>query len=235
MNLLFLVEGATTEYQIYRAWLSHLFPDLKFVARAEDSTNNSCRIIIGGGYPSIFSRIESCLTDIKNFGNIDYFFICLDSEEEAYQDRYDEVNDKLEMLKAQVGIQQSQSTHFHIIVHNCCMETWFLGNAEIPIKSSCENRSTKFSAFQSHYNILVDDPEIMTDHPPNHYYRTKAKFHKAYLNEYLRGFGLPYIQSNPKIIEEKEYLDALIKRCESTSHLSSFHRLLDTWKNMRKI
>ncbi|TYQ24844.1 hypothetical protein PseudUWO311_17670 [Pseudanabaena sp. UWO311] len=232
MNLLFLVEGATTEYQIYRAWLLHLLPNLKFVARPEDNTNSSCRIIIGGGYPSIFSRIESCLADIKKFGNIDYFFICLDSEEETYQDRYDEVNDKLETLKVKVGIEQSQTTKFHIIIQNCCMETWFLGNAEIPLKSSTENRSRKFLAFKDHYNVLVDDPEMMTDHPPSHSYRTKAKFHKAYLNEYLRGFGLGYIQSNPTIIAEKEYLEALIERCRSTNHLSSLKYLLDIWDEM---
>lgn len=232
MNLLFLVEGGITEYQIYRAWLLHLFPNLNFITKPEDSTNSSCRIIIGGGYPNILSRIESCLTDVKDFGDIDYFFICLDSEEETYQERYDEVNDKLEILKAKVGIDHGQMTKFHIIIQNCCMETWFLGNAEIPIKSNSENCSKKFLAFQDHYNVLVDDPEIMTDHPPSHYYPTRAKFHKAYLNEYLRGFGLAYIQRNPRVIEEKEYLDALIKRCESTSHLTSFQRLLDIWKEM---
>jgi hypothetical protein len=37
VNLLFLVEGAITEDRTYRAWISHLFPHLNFVAKPEES------------------------------------------------------------------------------------------------------------------------------------------------------------------------------------------------------
>lgn len=234
MNLLFLVEGETTEYKIYRAWLAHLFPDLSFSSRLEDSTTNSYRIIIGYGYPSILDRIKSCLTDIKDHYtvNVDHFFICLDSEDVTYESRFNEINDRLESLKVEVGIDESQATKFHIIVQNCCIETWFLGNAEIPKKNELRKRK-KLSDFQAHYNVVVDDPELMVDYPPSYYYRRKAKFHKDYLDEYLKGFGLPYSRKDPIIIAEKEYLDALIKRCASTKHLSSLKYLLDIWEEMR--
>ena len=47
MNLLFLVEGGKTEPKVYKAWLSHLLPNISFVTRPEDMTHNCCRIIPG--------------------------------------------------------------------------------------------------------------------------------------------------------------------------------------------
>ncbi len=234
MNLLFLVEGASTEYKIYHSWISHLFPYLSFVAKPEDMITDSYRIIAGNGYPNILNFLESCLQDIKNYNNVDYFFICLDSEENTYQYRFDEINNKLQELKSQVGISQNQATKFHVIVQNCCIETWFLGNAEIPNKYDAKNNSRKLPDFQAHHDILVDDPELMIDHPPSHPYRTKAKFHEDYLKEYLKEFGLSYSKRNPRVASEKEYLDALIKRCLTTNHLSSLKYLLDIWEEIRK-
>ena len=233
MNLLFLVEGGTTEYQVYSKWISHLFPHLKLVARPEDMITDSYQIIAGHGYPNILrNTLEGCLQDVKRYNNVDHFFICIDSEEDTYQVRFDEIEERLSSLKNKVDMRQEQSTNFHVVVQNCCIETWFLGNAEIPTQSNKKNSSTKFLDFQSHYDILVDDPELMIGLPPKSSYRTKASFHKAYLNEYLRGFGLRYIQSNPKMVEEKEYLDALIKRCKMTNHLSSFKYLLEIWQEL---
>jgi len=240
VNLLFLVEGKRTEPKIYKSWLSHLFPYLNFVVKPEDMTNNSCRIISGNGYPNMvsspkksagISRLEACLLDIKNYRNVDSFFICVDSEEETYQDRFEEINSRLEYLKTQIRIDQSQETKFHIIIQHCCIETWALGNAEIPNQYTSQNSSVDFSVLQSHYDILINDPELMTC-PPSHP-STKQCFHHTYLREYLKEFGLFYSKTRPKSIVEKKYLDALIKRCTSTNHLSSLKYLLDIWEQMR--
>ena len=242
MNLLFLVEGEKTEPKIYKAWLSHLFPQLNFVVRPEDMTINSCRIIPGNGYPNMISspklyggpsRLEACLLDIKNYSNVDYFFICVDSEEETYHARFEEIKSKLESLRVQLGIDQSQATRFHIIIQHCCIETWALGNAEIPNEYTSQNSSTNFSIFQAHYDVLVDDPELMIGCPSSYSYATKAKFHGSYLKEYLKEFGLSYSKKKPENIEKKQYLDALIKRCTSTNHLSSLKYLLDVWEQMK--
>lgn len=145
MNLLLLVEGERIEPVVYREWLSHLFPYLNFVSRPEDLVGNSCRIIPGNGYPNMvstpksyagFSRLEACLRDIKNYNNVDYFLICVDSEEETYQSRFNEISLKLDRLKLQLNIDTSQSTQFFIIIQTCCIETWALGNAQIPFSIS---------------------------------------------------------------------------------------------------
>lgn len=242
MNLLFLVEGKRTEPKIYKAWLSHLFPNLNFVLRPEDMTTNSCRIIGGNGYPNMISsskinggspsRLKACLLDIKNFNNVDYFFICLDSEEYTYQARFDEILFKLDSEKVRIGLQ-NQATKFHIIIQHCCMETWALGNAELPTEYTPQNNSTNLSLFQAHYDVLVNDPELMIDCPLNYSYSTKAQFHESYLKAYLQEFGLFYSKKRPKIIGEKNYLDALIKRCMATNHLSSLKYLLDIWDQMK--
>ena len=239
MNLLFLVEGGKTEPKVYKAWLSHLFPEINFVERPEDMTTNSCRIIAGNGYPNMVSapkilggrsRLEQCLLDIKDYKNVDHFFICVDSEEDPYQARFDEIQSKLEDFKTRLGIDKSQATEFHIIIQNCCFETWALGNADIPAQCSAKGNSKFFSVFQPYYDILANDPELM-DCPSE--YVTKARFHEKYLKQYLQEFGLVYKKERPKTIAEKEYLEALIKRCRSTNHLYSLKYLLDIWEEMR--
>lgn len=242
MNFLFLVEGEKTEPKVYKAWLSHLFPHLKFVIKPEDMTSNSCRIIPGHGYPNMVSspklyggpsRLEACLLDIKNYNNVDYFFICVDSEEETYQARFEEIDSKLESLKVKHGMQEDQATRFYIIIQHCCIETWALGNAEIPDEYALQGDSTSFSIFQTHYDVLVDDPELMCDCPDGYSYSRRAKFHESYLREYLKKFGLFYNKRRPKFIAEKKYLDALIRRCTSTNHLSSLRYLLKIWEQIK--
>jgi hypothetical protein len=166
MNLLFLVEGEKTEPKVYRAWLKHLFPGLIFVNRPEDMMGNTCRIIAGNGYPNMVSkpknssapsRLEACLMDIKNFNNVDHFFICVDSEDYSYLERFNEVQAKLEILKLDHKIDDSK-TEIHLIIQNCCFETWALGNAEISQKYARIKTSTTWSDFQNHYDILLNNP-----------------------------------------------------------------------------
>lgn len=237
MNLLFLVEGEKTEPKVYKAWLQHIFPSLTFVIRPEDMTTNTCRIVAGNGYPNMVSkpkqysgvsRLEALLLDIKNYCNVNHFFICVDSEDESYVSRYHEVKTKLESFIASHNVDTSK-TEIHIIIQHCCIETWALGNAKIPHQYTATKSSTLLAEFQAYYNVLVDDPEQMLCCPPSHAFRTKAKFHKKYLEEYLKEFGLSYSKKNPKFIEERSYLDGLKERCESTTHLSSLKLLLDTW------
>ena len=243
MNLLFLVEGGKTEPKVYKAWLQHLFPSLTFVVRPEDMTMNTYRIIAGNGYPSMVdrqnnnsevSRLEACLIDIERFGNVNHFFICIDSEDHSYTARFHELKSKLDDLKSGYNIDSSK-TEIHIIIQHCCFETWALGNAEIPNEYSSIGSSTVLSDFQAYYDILVNDPEEMSSCPPGYIFRTKAKFHERYLQEYLRRFGLSYSKKDPKVVEGKKYLDALKKRCESMNHLSSLKLLLDIWDSIETL
>lgn len=243
MNLLFLVEGEKTEPKVYKAWLQHIFPSLTFVIRPEDMTTNTCRIVAGNGYPNMvstpklnsgYSRLEALLIDIQKYNNVNHFFICVDSEEESYTSRYNEVKLKLESFISIHNIG-TLKTEIHIIIQHCCIETWALGNAEIPSQYTSTKSSTLLADFQAYYNVLVDDPEGMLCCPTVQNFSTKAKFHERYLKEYFKEFGLSYSKKNPKFIEEKKYLDALQKRCQSTSHLSSLKLLLDIWNSIEML
>jgi len=213
VNLLFLVEGEKTEPKVYRAWLKHLFPDLIFVNRPEEMMGNTCRIIAGNGYPNMVSkpknssapsRLEACLMDIKNFNNVDHFFICVDSEGYSYSERFNEVQSILEILKLDHEIDDSK-TEIHLIIQNCCFETWALGNAEISQKYPRIKTSITWSDFQNHYDVLLNDPENLSSFPAGYPFQNKwnkAKLHKRYLVEYLAEFGLSYTKNNPKLIAD---------------------------------
>ena len=241
MNFLFLVEGSKTEPKVYQSWLLHLFPNIEFVRNPEDMTSHSCRIIPGNGYPNMVSapksggypsRLEACLLDISYFKNVDYFFICVDSEEETPESRYQEVSSKLEMFKTKVGLDNYQSTEFHIIVQECCFETWALGNSEISNENQSKGASIDLKVFQEHYDVLTNDPQKMQNISQKKF-PTKARFHAAYLEEYLKTFGLLYKKKKPVVIQDEKYLNALMKRCDSTDHLSSLKNLLDLWQEIR--
>jgi hypothetical protein len=243
VNLLFLVEGEKTEPKVYRAWLKHLFPDLIFVKLPEEMTSNTCCIISGYGYPQMVSKpknssapsfLEACLMDIKNFNNVDHFFICIDSDNDSYSKRFNEVQSKIEVLKLDHKIDDSK-TEIHLIIQNCCFETWALGNAEISQKYARIKTSTIWLDFQNHYDILLNDPENLNSFPAGYPFRTKrnkAKLHKRYLEIYLSEFGLSYRKEDPKLIAEKHYLESLQTRCKNTEHLPSLRLLFDIWENL---
>ncbi len=206
MNLLFFVEEDRTEVKIYPKWLKHLFPKLNFVAIPEDITTNSCRIVSSKGYPPPGGLIKELIEDIKQFDNIDHFFLCFDSESYTYQERFDEVQTKLDEAKIEVGIDSSIQTKFHIIIQHCCIETWALGNARLPNEYSSKGFK-RLEEFQSFYDVLIDDPELMECCPSEkeeliqycnsstktkHYFRNKASFHGAYIKEYFKNYGLKF-------------------------------------------
>jgi hypothetical protein len=155
------VEGEKTEVKIYSKWLEHLFPQLNFVAKPENITTNCCWMIASKGYPPPDGLIKGLMADIKKFGNIDHFFICFDSEKYTYQERFEEVKTKLDEAKIDV-VDSSIKTKFHIIIQHCCIETWALGNAQLPTESTCIHNSLKLKEFINFYNVLIDDPELMS-------------------------------------------------------------------------
>lgn len=55
---------------------------------------------------------------------------------------------------------------------------------------------------------------------------------RALLREMLHEQGQIYSKVNPGVVLEVNYLDALRRRCASTSHLSSLQVLLSTWSSL---
>lgn len=124
MKLYFLVEGRRSEPQIYRRWLKCVLPDLREVRHASELSGDGYRLRSAGGYPGILDRIGGSVEEVRSAGiRLDEFFVCLDSEEQSYDDRLAEVERVLQEL--------SPPFRFTVVVQNCCIETWLLGDRSL--------------------------------------------------------------------------------------------------------
>lgn len=216
MNLYLLVEGQCTEKKVYCAWIEHVFPHLRQVQRIEDIKSNHFLILAGYGYPSYLQRIPTALVDIEGHGNIDHFLICVDAEEDTVEAKKHEIQQIIRL-----------GPHFHschIIVHNCCMETWFLGNAKMLRRHPYSIRLRELISF---HDVSSQDPEQMGT-PPEH--EIRAQFHEEYLKEMFREQGLIYNKSRPAVVTKSHYLTALVNRNMQTNHLQTFGDLIKLWR-----
>jgi hypothetical protein len=218
MNLYFLVEGRRTEKKVYRSWISHAFPHLQEVQSVALIQDNNYFILSGNGYPSYTARIPNALNDIVNHGKIDYFFICIDSEEFTIDEKREEI---LSILRKGPGFSAT-----YVVIHMCCIESWFLGNRKL-CKSIPEGEGLR--EFRQFYNVVTHDPELM-GRPDS--YETKASFHHDYLREEFKERGLSYSKNNPSCVTEPYYLRELIGRAEGTNHLQSFRYLISQWREL---
>lgn len=219
MNLYFLVEGEQTERKVYRAWLGHIFPHLKEARTIEQVSSNCFFILAGYGQPGYRNRIGNAIDDIRRHGHIDHFFICLDAEENTVEEKVAEINQY-------IPNENENSTNYHIVVHNCCIETWFLGNRKVLRRNP---ESSQLRAFKSFYDVGQADPELMDCHPD---YVIKAQFHIEYLKEMLREQSLYYTKKFPGHVVDFPYLHELTERYIQTGHLQSFGRLVTLWQTI---
>jgi hypothetical protein len=218
VNLYFFLEGRRTEPKVYRAWVKHVFPQLTEVGIISEVQRDNYLLKSGFGYPQLLNRVDEILADIKRHGGIDHFFICLDAEEDPPEDRARE----LEMRVA----QKLSNTLHHVIIHNCCIETWFLGNSRVMRRNPQSERLRRFKEF---YDVSVNCPELMGC-PAG--YRVKAHFHLDYLKEMMIEKGLSYTKENPREVQKGTYLAALAKRHDKTGHLESFGRMVAVWRTL---
>ena len=218
MNLYFLLEGRRTEKRVYRAWIQHIFPSFVEVSKVEELVHDNFYLLAGEGYPSYCARIPNCLQDIHQHGQIDHYFVCIDAEENAAAEKFAEVESLI--------TSASKFTNYHILVHDRCIETWFLGNSRMMRNNPHSEILREYKQF---FDVSVDDPEEMAC-PAS--YEFCAHFHLDYLKAMLAERGLRYTKVNPGCVMEKHYLDALVERHIITGHISSFGRLVSTWRNI---
>ncbi len=221
MNFYFLVEGKT-EKIVYDAWIKHVFGDLQSVEKIEEIKENHFFIFMGGGQPMTIQLIEHTLEDITNHGCIDHFFICLDAEQESVEKKRKQVEDVLENSKKNVF------PNTHIIVHNCCIETWFLGNHSFFDQDIQGKELKDYILF---FDIRKDDPELMGICPDKRFEKwTRAQFHEEYLVKMLHEkCKVRYRKAKPCCVEEKSYFAGLVKRNVQTGHIPTFGELIKLW------
>ncbi len=226
MNLYFLLEGKRTEPQLYRRWLAHALPELRKVRYASELTDGGFVLRSAGGYPRILERIRDSVEEVESAGvRLDQFFVCLDAEEESYDERYATVARHLQKLDPPFS--------FAVIVQNCCIETWLLGNRSLLKPPPKTDELRKLRAY---YDVSHEDPEKMPARPG---YATRALFHHDYLKSILRdlntGRARERIRGTKRRVGyfgQPAHFRALVERRDETGHLSSFGHLLTAWREL---
>jgi len=231
-NLVLLVEGDTEQY-LYESWLRHRHPELTRVPLVADLEHSNYVLVNGKGYPQYMRNLASLLLDIdKHPGRVSEFWICVDSEEETYEGRYQYLLNAVSTNRDQIGIKKSNpSLTCRIIVQHCCVETWLLGNAGF-LRQGPQGRD--LIEFKRFFDVSTQDPEEMGTFPG---YITRASSHQAYLKAMFRERGQSYSKQHPAAAREANYLDALEQRCRTTPHLRSLRELFagmsaSVWRKM---
>jgi len=222
VNLVLLVEGAQTEPRVYEAWLNRWLPGLRPVQNVADLTTDGYAMVRGRGYPSCYRRIEGLVQDIAEHpGQIDSFWLCLDSDEDSYADRLAEARAAIaeQIQKTRLG-SLYPPFDVRVIVQHCCIETWFLGHSRFLRPGPQDPELVRFKRF---YDVSADDPEEM---PALAGYLTRQSFHLAYLQAMCSERSAPYTKTKPGAVLAPPYFDALQERHGGTGHLQSFGVLL---------
>ena len=102
MNLYFLVEGRSTEKKVYPKFINHFIgSDLKRVNQFDEVEKNNYFLISGNGYPRILSDVlKNSIQDINSVGTYNYLIICIDTDDNDFEERQQEVNKYLEQFRA---------------------------------------------------------------------------------------------------------------------------------------
>lgn len=130
MNILFVVEGKRTEKRLYKKWIKYVQPGLEFVSAIADLIENNFTIISGGGFPGYYKVIKNSIHDVNQMNNIDYLFICIDSEELSFSEKFREMEEFIEKECPPVNSRLS------LIIQNHCIETWLMGNKRINLSAA---------------------------------------------------------------------------------------------------
>lgn len=225
MNLYFLVEGRRTEKKVYSSWINHLLPELDQIKFPLDATENSYYIFNGNGFPSLLdNHLKNSVQDINDLGTFSHFVICLDSDDTSVEFRIKEIENFMD--KHSIKLTNAKLT---ILVQHRCIETWFLGNRKVYSRTP---ESLDLMAHNLFYNVQINDPELMGK--PSDYILPTAQYHVDYLTEMLLEKKVRYSKKNPNGVVEKQYLDELIKRANSTTHISSFNCFVDFCEKIKK-
>jgi hypothetical protein len=217
MNVFFLVEGRHTERKVYPKWINHLVPSLTKVERPALVKANQFCIVSGNGYPSILTYLENSVEEANRLGCFDFFIIVVDADDKIVLERDTEIMDY--MTKQSINL--SDKTELIIISQRVCIETWFLGNRKI-FKRNVEN--TTLSEWILFYNVKTDDPEEMPLFPQ--FIDAIGSFHKLYFKKMMSERKLIYTEQTTHIVEQKDFLEQIIKRFKE-GHIPSFGRFLD--------
>lgn len=215
MNLYFLVEGQT-EARVYPQWLHRLAPFYTQVRHARQARRNNFFVFNARGYPSIIKKhLPLAIDEVNDLGNFHYLILCFDADEESIARREHFLFDFLDQENKRLS-----RARLVVVVQNCCIETWFLGNRKL---FTPRPRDPLLALYRDFYDVHERDPERM-----GRFYgaTTRQYFHQDYFKLLAREHGLHYRKGNPSMVEHAEYLRELLARHRETGQMESFGHFL---------
>jgi hypothetical protein len=219
MRYYIVVEGKCGERKLYPHWIKHANNLLTQVFTIADVKADCYFLISGDGFPQYYNIIDNAIDDINTWNNIDFLIVAVDSEENSYIDKY---NDILNYIG-----KRFNNAHFKINIQHTCLDTWALGN-RIVFRRHPESETLR--KYLSIYNVRVDDPELLPDFSSND--MNRAQFAFSYLKVMLtdRYPKLVYTKSNPSVLFHPKYFEQVQKRLVETQHIKSFQSFLDAFQ-----
>jgi len=215
MNIYVVVEGDVTEKIVYSKWITYANPILSEISHPSLVTQNNFVIVSGQGYPQYRVRIERAAADVQNIQAFDRLVVAVDSEDGAQNDKYLEIE--------QIILGTRFSKDYRIIVQHFCFEAWALGNKRVARRNS---RDADLIRYRAIHDVVSEDPERLPDFAQEELNR--ARFSLKYLKALLRDRApnLHYSKSDPGIVKDRVFFDALCQRRIASGHIGSFQAFL---------
>lgn len=219
MNLYVVVEGSSTEVKVYPNWISEVNKNLVKVNYPHEVANDNYVILSGGGYPGIFGIIDNAIKDTNENLQFDRLVVAMDSEDEDYVTRYNEVESYI--------LAKSPRVPFKIVIQHFCIEAWALGNSKFLGKRP---QNEPYITYKKMFDVVKDNPEQLPEYQEKRWNR--AQFAEQYLKAAIRNRnqGLTYSKSNPHIIAHHTYFNELRTRLTNTGHIKSFEKFIDAFQ-----
>lgn len=220
MNVYVVVEGSSTEPQVYRSWIPLANPSLKVVDYIDQVVSDNFYIVSGGGYPYIFNVIDNAIADINSNLQFDRLVVAIDSEEKTYIDTFNEIDSYIAARHPRI--------EYRIIIQHFCFETWALGHRKFGPRRP---RSDTLKAYKKLHDVLSQDPELL---PANDVEElNRAQFALKYLCIAIQDKGrhLTYSKRKPDVVLHPKYFSELQSRLDDTGHISSFSSFLAAFEN----
>lgn len=230
MNIYLVVEGKKTEPKVYPAWVKFINPELVFTNRLDDVKSNGVYIFSGNGYPAYLNVIKNAakdMTSIKHENTEQCLFhrlvVAVDAEETTTSEKVCEIMDSIRGVTG-----GAHDFDCRVIVHNFCLETWFLANNKLYVNA----RQTMSRDYRSHYDVASLDPEKLIL-PVDSRWHTRSQYAFDYLRASIadRWPKQVYSKNNPGAVLHEKYFKAVKKRFDTTEDIRSLRMLFDafTW------
>ncbi|MFT4924976.1 MAG: hypothetical protein ACI8WB_001066 [Phenylobacterium sp.] len=220
MKLYLLVEGISSEMQVYPAWINYFLPTLKHHDNFDTfkHAETGFYLVSGMGYPSIIKHIGNAATDVTDTADVDYFFVILDSDEEAVDARKALIDNTLKQH------QFPHRTNIEVVIQKRCFETLLLANRKaIPRQPN----TRPLIDYMQYYDVINHDPELMGNYSEDY---THSQFHTEYAIKALREKRIRYTKSNCGDVATAQFIKEIEQRINATGHLASFSTFIHQLK-----